>query len=105
MIGLLYKKLRGDIMNWFMPYWGAGFGAFLIVVMIWETIWKGIGMWKAAKNDHLAWFVAILIVNTAGILPIIYTIFFSKKKVTNVVVTPRISRTKSKSKRKSKRRR
>ena len=78
MIGLLYKKLRGDIMNWFMPYWGAGFGAFLIVVMIWETIWKGIGMWKAAKNGQVYWFIIMLLLNTLGILPIIYLLWFQK---------------------------
>ena len=63
-------------MNYGIMPWGTGFGAFLIVLTIWSLIWKGIGMWKAAKNDHLPWFVAMLILNTAGILPIIYIVFF-----------------------------
>ncbi|MEX2017477.1 MAG: DUF5652 family protein, partial [Candidatus Pacearchaeota archaeon] len=36
--------------------------------------------WKSAGHKQLAWFVCILIFNTAGILPIIYILFFQKKK-------------------------
>ncbi len=52
----------------------------LIPIMIWEMIWKGIGLWKAGKNNHLSWFICIFIFNTLGILPIIYIYFFSKNK-------------------------
>ena len=52
----------------------------LIVLIIWETIWKGIGLWKSGRNNQIAWFVYILIFNTAGILPIIYILFFQPKK-------------------------
>ena len=51
----------------------------LIPIIIWEFIWKGIGMWKSARNNQLGWFVAILILNTLGILPIVYIYFFQKK--------------------------
>ena len=54
--------------------------ALLIILAIWELIWKGIALWKAARNNHKAWYVAILILNTAGILPILYIYVFSKKK-------------------------
>jgi hypothetical protein len=54
---------------------------FLIVVLvIWEAIWKGIGMWKAGRNNQLAWFIVILLINTIGILPIVYLLWFQKKK-------------------------
>ena len=52
----------------------------IILVAIWEMIWKGIALWKAGRNNHLTWFVFIFIFNTAGILPIIYIFFFSKPK-------------------------
>jgi methionyl-tRNA synthetase len=52
----------------------------LIPLIIWEMIWKGIALWKSGRNNQLAWFVFILILNTAGILPIIYLIFFQKKR-------------------------
>ncbi|MFH1439591.1 MAG: DUF5652 family protein [Candidatus Woesearchaeota archaeon] len=51
----------------------------LIPLMVWETIWKGIGLWKSARNNQLAWFVCIIIFNTIGILPIVYLLFFQKK--------------------------
>ncbi len=38
------------------------------------------GMWKAARNSQLGWFIAILIVNSIGILPILYIYFFQKKQ-------------------------
>ena len=51
----------------------------LTLVIIWSLIWKGIALWKAARNSQTAWFVIMLIVNTAGILEIIYILGFSKK--------------------------
>ncbi|MFH0887470.1 MAG: DUF5652 family protein [bacterium] len=52
---------------------------FIAMVVIWSVIWKGIALWKAAKNDQLAWYVALLIINTAGILEIFYIVNFQKK--------------------------
>jgi len=52
----------------------------LLILILWELIWKGIAMWKCGRNNQLAWFIVILILNTAGILPIIYLAFFQKKK-------------------------
>lgn len=51
----------------------------LIVLLIWDGIWRGIGLWHAARNRQIVWFVCILICNTVGILPIIYLVFFRKK--------------------------
>ncbi len=51
----------------------------LIPLVIWEAIWKGIGLWKAGRNNQLPWFICILIFNTLGILPIVYLKFFQKK--------------------------
>ena len=52
----------------------------LPILIIWEIAWKGIGLWKAARNNEMYWYVAILVLNTAGILPIIYIFFFDKNK-------------------------
>ena len=51
----------------------------LILLVAWDLAWKGIGMWQAARNEHKAWFICILIFNTIGILPIIYIILQKKK--------------------------
>lgn len=53
---------------------------YLIPLIIWEAVWKFIALWKAARNNHKTWFIAIGIVNSVGILPIIYLARFSKKK-------------------------
>ena len=60
--------------NWML------FGVIVPLLVIWEMVWKGIALWKAARNSHLAWFICIIIFNTIGILPIIYIFGFSKKK-------------------------
>ncbi|MDD2443858.1 MAG: DUF5652 family protein [Desulfotomaculaceae bacterium] len=49
------------------------------LVITWAVIWKGIALWHAARNKQLAWYIALLIVNTVGILEIVYLIFFRKK--------------------------
>ena len=54
--------------------------ACIILLAVWEMVWKGIAMWKCGRNNHLGWYVAILILNTAGILPIVYLLFFQKKR-------------------------
>lgn len=57
------------------------------VIMVWECIWKGIGLWKSGIHKQLGWFIGIFIFNTLGILPIIYLLFFQKKS--EVRRTPR----------------
>ncbi|HLC55663.1 MAG TPA: DUF5652 family protein [Candidatus Nanoarchaeia archaeon] len=52
----------------------------IIILMLWEAIWKAIALWKAGRNNQIAWFVCIFIFNTIGILPIIYIFFFRKKR-------------------------
>ena len=47
----------------------------LVPLMIWSLIWKAFGLWHSARRSHKIWFVAILVLNTLGILPIIYLIF------------------------------
>ncbi len=56
---------------------------FVILLLAWTLPWKGVALWRAAGNKHLAWFVCIFIFNTLAILEIIYIFGFSKKK-TNV---------------------
>ncbi|WP_292465409.1 DUF5652 family protein [Methanolobus sp.] len=57
-----------------------GFLALIIVLALWELIWKGIALWKAAKNEQKYWFIAMLIINSIGILPILYIFVFQKGK-------------------------
>ncbi len=63
--------------------WGPGFSLALVpvfaIVIIWSLVWKGIALWRSARNGHTAWFVVLLIVNTVGILEIIYILTAGKK--------------------------
>lgn len=58
---------------------GATIGTGLILLILWELVWKSIALWKTGRNNQLAWFVCILIFNTAGILPIVYLLFFQPR--------------------------
>ncbi len=51
----------------------------LLIVLSWSLIWKGLGLWYAAKEGKKGWFLAILILNTLGLLPIIYLLWFRER--------------------------
>lgn len=53
----------------------------IIPLIVLELVGKGFALWRAAKNNNRNWYIALLIINTAGILPLIYLKFFSKKSV------------------------
>ncbi len=64
----------------------AGYMMVIMFFIVWEIVWKMIAMWKAARNNQLGWFICIALINTAGILPIIYILLNKdKSSVTNVV--------------------
>lgn len=58
--------------------WIALFIVAIVIVSIWDGVWKVIGMWKSARHGQLAWFICLAIFNTMGILPILYILFFQK---------------------------
>ena len=44
--------------------------SFYLLAILWTLPWKGIALWKAARNHQKGWYVAILIIQTLGILEI-----------------------------------
>lgn len=42
---------------------------------------EGLALWKSARKDSKIWFIVFLVVNTLGILEILYLYVFSKKKI------------------------
>ena len=50
----------------------------LILLAVWDLSWKGYSLWVAAKSSQRNWFIALLVFNTVGILPIVYLAYFSK---------------------------
>ena len=62
---------------------GIGFsffgGLLLALIVVSSIVWKGLALWKSARTDSKVWFVVFLVVNTFGILEILYLFIFSKK--------------------------
>lgn len=54
--------------------------SFFFALVAWSLVWKGLALWHASKRGEQWWFVALLVINTAGILDIIYLFFFARKK-------------------------
>jgi len=63
-----------DALPWLIPP--------IIVLAIWDVVWKMIALWKSARNNHLAWFISIGTINSVGILPIVYILLQRKKTTT-----------------------
>lgn len=51
----------------------------IIAIVIWTIPWKGFALWKSARRGDTSWFVVLLLLNTAGILEILYLFFFSER--------------------------
>ena len=51
-----------------------------ILGLLWVLLWKGVALWKAAKNDQKGWYIAMLILQTLGILEIFYIFLFQKDR-------------------------
>jgi len=50
----------------------------LAIILIWSGVWKLLALWKAARKGSVPWFVILGIVNTVGILEILYFFVFSE---------------------------
>ena len=58
------------------PNWGP----WLLLLILWSLFWKGLALWHAGRRGQPWWFVIILVVNTVGILEIIYLFAVAKLK-------------------------
>jgi methionyl-tRNA synthetase len=71
--------------NFFASWFGRG-GFFtqpigilvFILILVWTLVWKALALWRAARRGSEWWFLALLVLNTVGILEIIYLYVFSK---------------------------
>lgn len=70
--------------------WGPmvpAFGGFIVLLVIWSLVWKGLALWRAAKRGDKIWFVVFLLVNTAGILEIIYLFLVTGAKLSDFQIS------------------
>ncbi len=61
--------------------WGLGAAILtfvFLVIALWSLAWKALALWNAAKNHQRIWFIVLLLVNTVGILEIVYLAWFAK---------------------------
>lgn len=72
-----YGGYGGGMMGGFgLPFPGLVF----ILVLAWSLVWKGMALWRAARLNQREWFVALLLINTLGILDIVYLYIISVDK-------------------------
>lgn len=78
----------GQNWGWMMSGYGNSYPMFgfvwpwVFLIVIAEIVLKGVALYRSARNGQTYWFIALLILNTLGILPIIYLIWFDKKAAT-----------------------
>ena len=70
-------QISNILPNWFL--------VFLAISVLWTIPLKGIALWKSAQLSHKKWFIVLLVVNTFGILEIIYIYFVAKKYTVETV--------------------
>lgn len=49
-----------------------------LLFVFWLLSWKGWALWRAAAKRQLVWFIILLVVNTLGLLEILYIFFLNK---------------------------
>lgn len=69
-------------MDYGMTYFTENPGVFglIIFVALWSWVWKAFALYRAGYNKSVGWFIALFLLNTLGILEILYLFVFGKKK-------------------------
>lgn len=57
-------------------------------LIVWSLTWKGLALWRAARLKQVGWFIALLLINTLGILEIVYLYMFSERPKKNSQPVP-----------------
>ena len=52
----------------------------VILLIAWTGVWKAMALWKSARKGSVVWFIVLALVNTVGILEILYIYVFSEMK-------------------------
>ena len=58
---------------------------FIVLAVVWSLVWKGFGLWRSAELRQRYWFIAMLVINTLGILEIIYLFVIARNYKVEVI--------------------
>ncbi|MHA1451185.1 MAG: DUF5652 family protein, partial [Candidatus Hodarchaeales archaeon] len=61
-----------------------------LVLTAWILVWKGMALWFAGKQKQKFWFLVLFVMNTLGVLPILYLAFFSEKAFVKKIDLPKV---------------
>lgn len=79
----------------YSPFFWGGVG----ILALWDLVWRGIALWRAARRKEPWWFIALLLINSVGLLPIAYLLVWGKddpdmKSTTRVVKVVKVAKKK-----------
>ena len=60
----------------------------VILLVLSDLILRGVALFKSAQKGQKVWFVFLLIVNSLGILPIVYLLINKDIRLTKTVMAP-----------------
>jgi len=61
-----------QIPDWVLPI--------LLMAILWTIFWKAMALWISARKNDGVWFIILMLINTLGILEIIYIFGVAKIK-------------------------
>lgn len=67
------------------PAWMPAAGFAFAILMLWSIFWKGVALWHSARRGEHIWFIVLMIINTAGLLEIVYLLFVAKIPFRNLL--------------------
>lgn len=66
--------------NLLNPNWVEQYTLLFVLLGLWSLVWKGFALWRAARSEQKVWFVVMLVVNTLGLLEIVYLYLVNPKR-------------------------
>ena len=80
-----HKPMMGYFTSYGAQTWMYTYAPLLPLMMLWSIFWKGLALWHSGRRGQAWWFAILLIVNTAGILEIIYLFAILKLKFSQLL--------------------
>ncbi|OGD69740.1 hypothetical protein A3A84_01045 [Candidatus Collierbacteria bacterium RIFCSPLOWO2_01_FULL_50_23] len=63
---------------------------YFYILLLADLVLRGFALWRSARKEQKVWFIALLLVNSMGILPLVY-LFLNREKATTKKTTKKIA--------------